>query len=87
MKGKITIDYTAYGSNNSDLGTGKITLSVKSKTASSKFTDVTASNVGSWAADSIDFCADNDLVNGKSTYSFAPKDNLCLLYTSPSPRD
>lgn len=35
-----------------------------------------ASNVGSWAADSIDFCADNDLVNGKSTYSFAPKDNL-----------
>ena len=55
---------------------GKITLSVKSKTASSKFTDVTASNVGSWAADSIDFCADNDLVNGKSTYSFAPKDNL-----------
>ena len=76
VKGKITIDYTAYGSNNSDLGTGKITLSVKSKTASSKFTDVTASNVGSWAADSIDFCADNDLVNGKSTYSFAPKDNL-----------
>lgn len=76
VKGKITIDYTAYGSNNSDLGTGKITLSVKSKTASSKFTDVTAKNVGSWAADSIDFCADNDLVNGKSTYSFAPKDNL-----------
>ena len=76
VKGKVTISYTAYSSSNSDLGSGKISLTVRSKTASSKFTDVTAKNVGSWAADSIDFCADNDLVNGKSTYSFAPKDNL-----------
>ena len=76
VKGKVKLDYTAFSSSNSDLGSGTITVTVKSKTASSKFTDVTASNVGSWAADSIDFCADNDLVNGKSTYSFAPKDNL-----------
>ena len=76
VKGKVTISYTAYSSSNSDLGSGKIALTIKSKTASSKFTDVTAKNVGSWAADSIDFCADNDLVNGKSTYSFAPSDNL-----------
>lgn len=76
VKGKVTISYTAYSSSNSDLGSGKISLTVRSKTASSKFTDVTAKNVGSWAADSIDFCADNDLVNGKSTYSFAPSDNL-----------
>ena len=76
VKGKIELDYTAFSSSNSDLGRGTITVTVKSKTASGKFTDVTASNVGSWAADSIDFCADNDLVNGKSTYSFAPKDNL-----------
>ena len=75
-KGKVTISYTAFSSSNSDLGSGKIALTIKSKTASSKFTDVTAKNVGSWAADSIDFCADNDLVNGKSTYSFAPSDNL-----------
>ena len=76
VKGKVTISYTAFSSSNSDLGSGKIALTIKSKTASSKFTDVTAKNVGSWAADSIDFCADNDLVNGKSTYSFAPSDNL-----------
>ena len=76
VKGKVTISYTAYSSSNSDLGSGKISLTVRSKTTSSKFTDVTAKNVGSWAADSIDFCADNDLVNGKSTYSFAPSDNL-----------
>ena len=76
VKGKVTISYTAYSSSNSDLGSGKISLTIRSKTASSKFTDVTAKNVGSWAADSIDFCADNDLVNGKSTYSFAPSDNL-----------
>ena len=76
VKGKVTISYTAYSSSNSDLGSGKISLTIRSKTASSRFTDVTAKNVGSWAADSIDFCADNDLVNGKSTYSFAPSDNL-----------
>ena len=76
VKGKIELVYTAYSSSNSDLGEGAIALTIKSKTASSKFTDVTAKNVGSWAADSIDFCADNDLVNGKSTYSFAPSDNL-----------
>lgn len=76
VKGKVTLDYTAYSSSNSDLGSGKITLTVKSKTASSQFTDVTSKNVGSWAADSIDFGADNGLVNGKSKYSFAPNDYL-----------
>ena len=67
----VEVNYTINGSDK-----GTLTFKVVQQTASSKFTDVTASNVGSWAADSIDFCADNDLVNGKSTYSFAPKDNL-----------
>ena len=70
VKGTVSIDYTAYSSSNSNLGTGTIKLSVKQKTASSKFTDVTASNTGSWAADSIDFAVDNGLFKGASTYRF-----------------
>ena len=71
--GTLKIYYTAYSSSNSDLGTGTITLTVKSKTASSKFTDVTSSNTGYWSADSIDFGVDNGLFSGKSTYRFDPE--------------
>ena len=72
VKGTVSIDYTAYSSSGSDLGDGTIKLSVKQKTASSKFTDVTYNNTGYWAADSIDFMSDNGLFNGTSTYKFSP---------------
>ena len=71
--GTLKIDYTAYSSSNSDLGTGTISLTVKSKTASSKFTDVTSSNTGYWSADSIDFGVDNGLFSGKTSYRFDPE--------------
>lgn len=71
--GTLKIDYTAYSSSNSDLGTGTISLTVKSKTASAKFTDVTSSNTGYWSADSIDFGVDNGLFSGKTSYRFDPE--------------
>lgn len=76
VKGTVEIDYTAYSSSNSDLGDGTITLTIKEKTASSKFTDVTYNNTGYWAAGSIDFMSDNGLFNGTSTYKFSPNDSM-----------
>lgn len=70
--GTIEIGYTAYSSSNKSLGEGKLTFTVVRKTSSSKFTDVTASNVGSWAADAIDFMAGNGLVGGTGNNKFSP---------------
>ena len=70
--GAITLSYTAYSSSNKSLGEGKLTFTVTRKTSSSKFTDVTASNVGSWAADAIDFMATNGLVGGVGNNKFNP---------------
>lgn len=70
--GTIEISYTAYSSSNKSLGEGKLTFTVVRKTASSKFTDVTAANVGSWAADAIDFMAENNLVGGTGNNKFTP---------------
>lgn len=76
VTGKIEINYTAYSSSNSSLGDGTVTLNIKKKTASSKFTDVTYNNTGYWAADSIDFMADNGLFTGTSTYGFSPNNPM-----------
>lgn len=76
VTGTVKISYTAYSSSNSDLGDGTISLSIQKKTASSKFTDVTYNNTGYWAADSIDFMADNGLFNGTSTYNFSPNASM-----------
>lgn len=70
--GAITLSYTAYSSSNKSLGEGKLTFTVTRKTASSKFTDVTSANVGSWAADAIDFMATNGLVGGVGNNKFNP---------------
>ena len=69
--GAINISYTAYSSSKA-LGEGTLTFTVVRKTASSKFTDVTSANVGSWAADAIDFMADNSLVGGVGNNKFNP---------------
>ena len=76
VTGKFKIDYTAYSSSNSDLGSGTITVNIKSKTASDKFTDVSTKTGFQWAADSIDFGADNGIIKGATTYTFAPSQSL-----------
>lgn len=70
--GTIKIDYTAYSSRNKSLGEGTLTFEVVKKTSSSNFTDVTNANVGSWAADAIDFMAENELVGGVGNKKFNP---------------
>ncbi len=76
VTGKFKIDYTAYSSSNSDLGSGTITVNIKSRTASDKFTDVSTKTGFQWAADSIDFGADNGIIKGATTYTFAPSQSL-----------
>ena len=76
VKGTVSIGYTAYSSSNTDLGNGTIKLTVKQKTVSDKFTDITYNNTGYWAADSIDFMADNSLFNGASRYQFSPNTSM-----------
>ena len=76
VTGKFTVSYTAYSSSNSDLGSGKITVTIKTKNASDTFTDVTSKTGFSWAADSIDFGADNGIIKGATTYTYAPSKSL-----------
>ena len=76
VTGKFKIDYTAYSSSSSDLGSGTITVNIKSKTSSDKFTDVSTKTGFQWAADSIDFGADNGIIKGATTYTFAPSQSL-----------
>ena len=52
--------------------TGVIKFSVSTKTDSAQFKDVTRSNVGTWAADAVDFAYHFGLVSGVSKTEFAP---------------
>ena len=52
--------------------TGVIKISVSTKTDSAQFKDVTRSNVGTWAADAVDFAYHFGLVSGVSKTEFAP---------------
>ena len=70
--GTITVKYTAYSSADKSLGDGTLVFTVVRRTASGKFTDVTSANVGSWAADAIDFMAGNGLVGGTGNNKFSP---------------
>ena len=76
VTGKFKIDYTAYSSSNSDLGSGTITFTIKSKSASDTFSDVSTRTGFQWAADSIDFGADNGIIKGATNYTFAPAQSL-----------
>ena len=49
-----------------------MTFSVKGKTSSSVFTDVTYANTGSWAADAVDFMNANSLIYGTGKNHFNP---------------
>lgn len=77
LKDNAEITYTArtkYGQTYS----GTITMAVKSKTASSYFTDVTEKNTGKWSANAIDFAYRWNLVNGNSTTAktYAPSESM-----------
>ena len=52
--------------------TGVIKVSVSTKTDSAQFKDVTRSNVGTWAADAVDFAYHFGLVSGVNKTEFAP---------------
>lgn len=52
--------------------TGVIKIYVSTKTDSAQFKDVTRSNVGTWAADAVDFAYHFGLVSGVSKTEFAP---------------
>ncbi|MCQ2420308.1 MAG: S-layer homology domain-containing protein [Clostridia bacterium] len=75
-KDTVTISYTMYNYLNTKLGTGKISISVSKKTASSIFRDITASNTGSWSADAIDFLASNGIIKGTSSTTFTATANM-----------
>lgn len=71
FSGSVSINYSAVTESGSVVN-GTITMTVKTKTASSTFTDVTASGVGTWAADSIDYAKAWGLVTGTGTTTFSP---------------
>ena len=76
--GNVLFNYTATTLKGKTVE-GTITMEVKSKTASSKFSDVTNSHYGSWAANAIDFASSWGLVNGVTTtapYKFEPEGNM-----------
>lgn len=82
FSGKAAVSYTATTALGRTLS-GSITINVKSKTASSKFADVTAANTGSWSANAIDYCAQWSLVSGTGASAFSPTStmNRAMLVT------
>lgn len=65
----VDVNYTLNGSTK-----GTISFKVIEQTASSKFSDVSGSS--KWAANSVDFMYSNGLVNGVTTTSFGPTQNM-----------
>lgn len=64
--GEVEINVTATTQSDTTFAI-KIAMDVKSKTASTVFTDVTSSNTGSWSANAVDYAYKWGLVNGNST--------------------
>lgn len=76
--GTVTLRYTAY-TRSGDSYDDAISVSVQSKTRSDIFSDVTPSDVGTWAANAIDFANTWGLVKGVSAtppYRYAPRDTM-----------
>ena len=69
--GTVSIPYTATTAAGRTL-TGTVVLTVRSKSASSVFYDVTPANTGSWSADSVDFANKWGLVSGTGASTFSP---------------
>ena len=68
---KATIRFDVY-SGKTKVDSGSVTFSIKGKTSSSVFTDVTYANTGSWAADAVDFMNANSLIYGTGKNRFNP---------------
>lgn len=68
---KATIRFDVY-SGKTKVDSGSVTFSIKGKTSSSVFTDVTYANTGSWAADAVDFMNANSLIYGTGKNHFNP---------------
>ena len=75
--GTVNLDYTVYTSDG-DSYTETIRMSVSGKRNSDLFLDVTAADVGTWAADAIDFSNKWGLVGGTSDIPalFSPNENM-----------
>ena len=76
--GSVTLNYTACTRSGASYA-DSILLTLRSKNASDTFTDVTSGDVGSWAANAIDYASKWGLVNGVSSappYRFAPRDTM-----------
>ena len=73
--GSDSISYTAVTKSGA-VKTGTIVINVRAKTASTRFSDVTAENTGSWSANAVDFCAAWNIVSGTGPSTFSPDDNM-----------
>ena len=82
---KARISFDVY-SGKTKIDSGSITFSIKGRTSSQVFTDVTYANTGSWSADSIDFMYANGLIYGTGKNKFSPNatmtrgDLVLILY-------
>lgn len=72
---KATIRFDVY-SGKTKLDSASVTFSVKSRTSSRVFTDVTYANTGSWSADSVDFMYANGLIYGTGRNKFNPNGTM-----------
>ena len=82
---KARISFDVY-SGKTKIDSGSITFSIKGRTSSQVFTDVTYANTGSWSADSVDFMYANGLIYGTGKNKFSPNatmtrgDLVLILY-------
>lgn len=72
---KVTVYFDIY-SGNTKLDSSFVTFAIKSRTSSAAFYDVTASNTGTWSADSIDFMYANGLIKGVGGNKFSPNASM-----------
>ena len=72
---KATIRFDVY-SGKTKLDSTSITFTIKGRTSSSVFTDVTYANTGSWSADSVDFMQANGLIKGTGKNQFNPNGSM-----------
>ena len=72
---QIRLAFTVYGTSDTQLGSGELTVRVASKTASSVFSDVNARTC-SWAANAVDFMNEYGLVKGTGTSTFGWKGSM-----------
>lgn len=72
---KVTVYFDVY-SGNTKLESTYATFAVKGRSSSAAFYDVTATNTGTWSADSIDFMYANGLIKGVGGSKFSPNASM-----------